>query len=202
MNKKVVSVMMLCASLFTLSATAQNPNARRQTCPQTQCPVEATCDNPGQQCAEAPAQCCTVLFEGITLTDAQKAKIQDLQKTCAANRKAQVCESREAAKAERCKIRQERDAARKAQKRAYLDGMKQVLTPDQYVIFLENAYMTPAPQGPRMGAPGRQHHGMKPGKVAARKDGKAVAMSRDRKDGKIAKSKVTEAKVAKVNAAE
>ncbi len=195
MNKKVLSVMMLCASLFTLSASAQNPKARSQNGPQAKCAVEATCNN-------APQECCSVLFEGITLTDAQKSKIQDLQKARAEKRKAVAAESKETAKAEKLKLREERDSARKADKRAYLDGMKQVLTPDQYVIFLENAYITPAPQGPRMGAPGRQHHGMKPGKIAAGKDGKAVVMSRDRKDGKIAKAKVTEAKVAQVSVAE
>ena len=41
-----------------------------------------------------------------------------------------------------------------------------------------------------MGAPGRQApRAWKPGKIAAGKDGKAVVMSRDRKDGKIAKAK-------------
>lgn len=93
MNKKVLSVMMLCASLFTLSASAQNPKARSQNGPQAKCAVEATCNN-------APQECCSVLFEGITLTDAQKSKIQDLQKSRAEKRKAVAAESKETAKAE------------------------------------------------------------------------------------------------------
>lgn len=190
MNKTVLSAMVLCASLFTLSASAQNPKARNQACPQTQCPVEAKCDNSRQQCA--PAQCCTVLFEGITLTDAQKSKIQDLQKSRMEKCNAKAREAKDLAKAEKRKMREERDSARKADRRAYLDGVKQILTPEQYVIFLENAYVTPVPQGPRAAAP--RHPGMKQG--AKNHHGKA-AFGRERaKDGKIARTKATEIKVA------
>ncbi|WP_295731154.1 Spy/CpxP family protein refolding chaperone [uncultured Muribaculum sp.] len=192
MNKKVLSAMVLCASLFTLSASAQNPKARNQACPQQQCPVEAKCDNFRQQCA--PAQCCTMLFEGITLTDAQKSKIQDLQKAQMEKRTAKARETKDAAKAEKRKMREERDSARKADRRAYLDGVKQVLTPEQYVIFLENAYMTPAPQGPRAAVPGRMHHGMKQG--AKPNQGKESFGRERAKDGKIVRAKATEVKAA------
>ena len=194
MNKKVLSAVMLCASLFTLSAAAQNnPKARNQAVANS----EAVCNNP-QQCAPE-GECCSVLFEGIVLTDAQKSQIQDLQKTRIEKRKAQTTENKEVVKAEKRKIREERDSARKADKRAYLDGVKQVLTPDQYVIFLENAYMAPA-QGPRM-AQGARHQGVQQGKLAARKGGKAV-VGREQRGGKIAKANKATVKAAEVKVAQ
>ena len=198
MNKKVLSAVMLCASLFTLSATAQNPKARNQNCPVANCNTEAVCNNP-KQCAQ-PGECCSVLFEGITLTEAQKSKIQDIQKARVEKRKARAAESKETAKTEKRKMREERDAARKADKRAYLDGVKQVLTPEQYVIFLENAYMAPAPE-PRMGHDGR-HQGVKPAKFGARKGGDNVVVGRGQRGGKLVKADKAAAKTAEVKAAE
>lgn len=147
MNKKLTGAIMLCASLFTLSAAAQDAVANG---PQVRTPDgrgrEMVGGAPQMLCDSAA---CSQLFEGINLTAAQKAKLQELQKAQAAKRTSQATE----AKADAAKARQDRQAAMKAEKRACLDEIKSVLTADQYVTFLENAFMQ---QGQRMGMPSQR----------------------------------------------
>ena len=82
------------------------------------------------------------LFEGITLTDAQKEQFKQLRET----RKAEG----EARRQEKQRKDSTARADRKVAKKAYLDNIKTILTPDQYVIFLENVYLYSSPE---MGAP-------------------------------------------------
>lgn len=67
-------------------------------------------------------------FEGINLTDAQKSQLSNLEQ----NRK------KDGAKKEKS----DKDAASRKNKRdarkAYLEEVKQILTPEQYVTYLEN----------------------------------------------------------------
>lgn len=129
MKKTILGLAILALSVANFSASAQKNN---KACPQV-CPSAQTC------CAEQPCQVkgdCT-LFEGINLSDAQKAQLKDLRaknsQACKANEKARKEEARkdrEAAKAERM-----------ANKRQYLQDVKSVLTPDQYVLFLENFFV-------------------------------------------------------------
>lgn len=151
MNKKVMSsLLLLCATLFVaLTANAQGRRGagqapQRGDAPEAMAPM--MCDS---------AACC-LLFEGIDLTDAQKAKLQELQKARAEKQQAN-------ASADRQKAREERMEAMKAEKREYLNEVKKVLTADQYVTFLENAFM----QQPRMGAPMQQPRSGKQGRKAA-----------------------------------
>ena len=77
-------------------------------------------------------------------------------------------------------------------------------TPDQYVIFARkrNISLLLSPRSPRIGAPGRQHHGMKPERCCGQGRKGSCDGHVTTKDGKIAKaSKVTEAKVARVSVA-
>lgn len=158
MIKKALSALVICASLFAVAATAQTKPARQRQQVQQAGQCQAA---PAQRCDSAA---CCQLFEGITLTDAQKAKLQELQK----------------ARAEKCtaaaqQSRQERAAAQKANRRSHLDDVKSVLTAEQYVTFLENAFLQQPQQGPRMGQPG-QRKAAKPGKAAkAGKPGKTRA---------------------------
>lgn len=178
MNKKVLTAMMLCASLFSLSAFAQNPNARAQKAPQTKCATSGkVCDAP-QEC---PAQRAMLLFDGTTLTADQQARIKELNKTRAEKKRTAMKEAGTEARAEKRAARQQRDSIMKAEKREYLTGIKEILTPEQYVIFLENAYVTPAPQqGPRMA----QNNKMK-----VRGDKQGVNRNAMAKKGNAAKAK-------------
>jgi len=65
-------------------------------------------------------------FEGLELTDAQR---ESLQKIHADRRQAKASG------------REERRAAARTERSEYLSKIKEVLTPEQYVKFLENEYM-------------------------------------------------------------
>ena len=87
-------------------------------------------------------------FEGMTLTESQKSKLQDLdkQRQAARDKKmAERCQQKEARKAERKAECQRRDssicAERRAEQKEYLKNVKEIVGPDNYVIFLENNYM-------------------------------------------------------------
>jgi hypothetical protein len=148
MKGKIFSTVILCASLFSLSAAAQP--ATDSIAPQ-----------------EQPAQRGMLLFDGTNLTPEQQTRIMEFKKARAEKqnmRKAQ----RNSQKKERARaMRQRRDSVRKANQREYLDGIKAILTPEQYVIFIENAYMArkqqPAPKQGGMGVPPKpRRDGMAP----------------------------------------
>lgn len=135
MNKKLTTAVLAFVAAVGISAAAQAPETAKDTCTRPEAP-----------CATE------VLFEGITLTPDQQTKIAALQDKC----KKERADKKDAKKQERA---DRRNAAKEA-KKARLAAMKDILTPEQYVVFLENMVVNPAPQGPRM-APGRGHKDMK-----------------------------------------
>ncbi|MBD5173133.1 MAG: hypothetical protein HDT08_00660 [Bacteroidales bacterium] len=121
MNIKAIFV---AASALILSATAvsaQNPKAKGAA-------KDSTCMI--KKCDKAKQGPC--LFENLNLTDGQKAKIKDLKES---QMKAREDRKKEA--------RAQRDNARKD----YLANLKTILTPEQYVQFLENNYMAAGKRG-------------------------------------------------------
>lgn len=159
MKKALVSMAVAAAALFSFQSFAQQP-------------AQQPCPGPGQ-CAPAPcygAPCapqsdsCFVKkarynqFDGLNLSQDQQTKIDNLRKQYAPPTPQQL---REQAKARRAD---------------YLKELKTILTPEQYVQFLENNYLN-APAGPRFGK------GQKGPRVG--KDGKFDKKDRkDRKDRK------------------
>lgn len=81
------------------------------------------------------------MFEGLNLTEAQQTQIHELTKNCAEKRK-------------ECK--DQKQAGRKECKAEMLAQLKTILTPEQYVQFLENSFLNG-----NNGAPGRAK-GQKP----------------------------------------
>ena len=122
MKKKIMTVAIAAIALFSTTAFAQNPS---------------NCQN-GTECAKQPSQqeIQMLMFDGIQLTDAQKAQLK-------------VIPSPGKKQAERQqKERQDRAKQKKADRLEYLNSVKAVLTPDQYVQFLENSFVnTPAKKG-------------------------------------------------------
>lgn len=107
------------------------------------------CGKEGKGCCKQGAR----LFEGVNLTAEQQTKLAALresQQAKAAQAWGERAKMSKEVRKERAKVareearkdRAERDSMMKANKRAYLDGVKQILTPEQYVVFLENAYFT------------------------------------------------------------
>ena len=112
----------------TFGALAQNPGSfAPQTCPEgrQQCDkIKGECPKEKGNC-EAKQKCNP--FENLDLTAEQKIKLDELKAKCAAERDTQKLEG-DKAKAEN-----------KGQK--MLEEVKKILTPEQYVKFLENNFL-------------------------------------------------------------
>lgn len=105
------------------------------------------------------------LFAGISLTDNQKTRLQELKEKNKPNRDAKKQgEKKQSEKKDKEKLsaaqRQQKMAERDAKQRAYLAGIKEILTPEQYVTFLENSF-TMNQKGPKMHKQAHNKHGKK-----------------------------------------
>lgn len=142
MKKKILSIAAAVMAFTTFGAMAQNPaaNSAATTCTEQCAQGGKTCQaqpqdgkRRGDKAPKADP------FTGINLTEAQKAKIKEIN------------EQRQAQRGER---KQGERADREAAQRQYLSDVKGVLTPDQYVVFLENIVVSGPQGGPRMQARG------------------------------------------------
>lgn len=139
MRKNILGLAFMAVALAGFSASAQNKNnvdcCGRNVCVEQKCDYNA-CNGNGKDCFSSK------LFEGITLTDNQKKQITDLREECRADRAKKAAEYKKE-RATRDSIR--REGARKnreagfAARKSRLEGMKKILTPEQYVTFLENS---------------------------------------------------------------
>lgn len=154
----VVAVSMVSMPLF-----AQKVSEKNTVCPE-QCYNKPDCDD---SCK--PNDCCNRhcgdalkgvgCFEGLDLTDAQQQKLKEIKKPGK-----RVAEQDKA-------TRTERAGQWKAARQAYLQDLKAVLTPEQYVRFLENNYVNPAPKN----APGKgAHRAAKKGQKGQRPSGPSI----------------------------
>lgn len=167
MKKKILSIAIAIAATMAIAANAQKPAS---------CPENQECTNSClNEKAECPRQDCK-LFEGITLNDSQKAQFKALQEKCAKERKdaatakKQAKEQREQAmKAQRCKAKQDK-----------LKDIKSILTPEQYVVFLENFYIN-TPQRPDGAKKIRKGHGHDMNRMAHNRDAHRGSDNRQRK---------------------
>lgn len=183
MKKTILSVAILLASTLGLTAVAQTPS-NSQTCPnQTEC---TKAGKVGKTNRPNP-------FEGLNLTEQQKSELQAIapQKPARKCDKAQngTCDKAKAGKGEKKDLaaKQQSKADKQAKRaenrqqmiqnrRDYLAKVKNILTPEQYVQFLENNYVDNA-----FKAGGRHHGKMVQAKHnKGHKDGK----NRDMRNGK------------------
>lgn len=148
MKKKVLSVFFIGASMLAFSASAQTSASK--DCPRQERKEIANGSCPYSRVMDKDSNCA---FEGITLTTAQQTKLNQLKES---RMKKAGERQQDKAKASR-ERRESRDSVARAERKQYLSEVKSILTPDQYVTFLENIAVN---DGPRMG---RAHHDMKPG---------------------------------------
>ena len=126
MKKTLLSLAILLASSAGISAFAQAPaqNAKSATT------TEAKARKGERKQAPNP-------FEGLNLTDQQKSQLKDIMPGISK-------EKLEKMKAQAEAQRKARTEARKQAIRDYLAKVKAILTPEQYVQFLENNFVDKA----------------------------------------------------------
>ena len=159
MKKKVLSIAVIATSLFAFTGNAQNP----ENCPRQQCPAADCAEGVHHHKNRKPEACCNP-FEGIELTEAQKAKIEEMRKN---NREA-VKQKVEERRKNREETRAKRDSLIRSGKLNQLRQLKEILTPEQYVTYLENIAVSQSSPRPRMefgtGKPGKPGEFKKPGR--------------------------------------
>lgn len=171
MKKILLAVFVLAAT--TCSAFAQTPaNANN-----TQRTPTATCERKGPM-----PECCNP-FEGLNITADQQAKLDALKAECKARfEKSKADRQKEKAnkKADKMKAKAEARAKMKAEREQMLAKIKGILTPEQYVQFLENNFVNGASKGPRMDKDFKGPRGDRKGDAKApKRDGNK--MKRDNK---------------------
>ncbi len=145
MKKIIVAFAIAAMTAAGFSAAAQD---NKQVCPnQANCPNAKECPQTACKPCVAP-MCC---FEGLNLTDAQKQKLQEV----CTNHRADMRKSKADAKTQR------REARRQA-RREHLAQIKQILTPEQYVQFLENNFVEKNGKFGKAGKRGRGFNGRCP----------------------------------------
>lgn len=114
--------------MVSFSSFAQTPESA-STCTVQECAAPQNCTKApaGARKAKAPK---ADPFAGLTLTDAQKAQLQQLKEKRATAR----ADKQQARKAD---IRRN-DSTRMADRKQYLEEVKEIIGPDQYVMYLEN----------------------------------------------------------------
>lgn len=113
-------------------------------------------------------------FDGIQLTDDQQQRLQVLQQGLGPvmldkKEQADIPVNPQLTPEQKKQLKEEKKAKKLEAKKNYLNGVKEVLTPEQYVIFLENVYLY-APngggsKGVKPGSKGKFHGGAKGSKV-------------------------------------
>lgn len=175
MKKKILSVALLATSLFAVNSFAQAPADNNSNTTSIENVRGKKMDKKGGK--KNP-------YEGLNLTDAQKAQLQQLDE----KRNAQRKQNAEVQKMEKQRNDSVQMAARKTAKKEYLEEVKAIIGPDQYVVFLENFYINGGnqggksmKQGPRDGKKDFAHN--KDMKGRKDKDGKKDGKNRGVKQG-------------------
>lgn len=155
--KKVFVTMIMGALLTGATAFAQNANTgatQKQTT--QQCCTPGCNGKPGKKTPRYNA------FEGVQVTPDQQQRLQVLQQGLGpvvldkAQQQA-IPENPNLTKEQKKQLKKERKAKKIEAKKNYLNGVKEILTPDQYVIFLENTYVyTPEPEWKNYGKSGHK----------------------------------------------
>lgn len=172
MKKKILSIALLAMSLATFNGMAQTTTTDNNV------KVENVKCNKADKKGQRPKM---NPYEGLNLTDAQKTQLQQLdakRRDAFKQQKQAQKDQKQAQKAQKQEDKAARMEARKAAKKEYLEEVKAIIGPDQYVVFLENMYINAGNQqkgkammqGQRSGKQGMAHN--KSGKYKGNKNGK------------------------------
>lgn len=129
--KKILLGLVFATIASGLASAKSHDNKRDCSCP----PQQDSC----RRASQKPQ--CPSPFEGIELTSEQKTKLDALKDECDPQK--QKCDK---AKADKQKAKKQEIAERQqAKRKEYLAKIKEILTPEQYVQFLENSFMQHRP---------------------------------------------------------
>lgn len=123
MKTKILALVLMALASGSAAVYAARPdNCPKQTCDrQAKCRLDS-CTNPFR-----------TAFEGLDLTADQQTKLQALRQ----EHRDKMAKDR----SERKKDRKEQADKQVQSRRDYLAGVKAILTPEQYLQFLENSYV-------------------------------------------------------------
>lgn len=178
MKKKLLGIALVALSMIPVTAMAQSASGQCAGKQQTCC-----VDGKGQRGPRAHKNFDP--FRGISnLTDAQRQQLMALRPDCkpgcnatpdSCQTKGQKCDRRDRHNARAQRPDSAAMAARfQAVKEArlnYLKQVQQILTPEQYIQFLENSFTAPRHSKAMKAGKQQRHHAMKAGKQGKR-DGK------------------------------
>ena len=104
-------------------------------------------------------------FDGVQLTDDQQQRLQLLQQGLGPvvldkAQQAKIKENPNLTPEQKKQLKEERKNQKLESKKNYLKGVKEILTPDQYVVFLENVYLY---------SPDQLNNGVKDSKIGTMK---------------------------------
>lgn len=134
MKKILIATLILAAGIG--SSFAQKPANCKSACPGNKECTKAVCPREPKCCIANP-------FEGLNLTQEQQTKIDALKAECKTR-----CDK---AKADKKEQRAERASQQRTNRADMLAKLKGILTPEQYVKFLENNFVNQRDNMPRKG---------------------------------------------------
>ena len=181
MNKKIIGMPLAAASLLSLNGFAQTQTTTGNA-PNKEC-VAGKCNQTSQATGKKEKRAKANPFDNLNLSDSQKAQLQQLGE----KKKAERMQQSQAKKENKMRNDSAKIADRRSDRKEYLEEVKAIIGPENYVVFLENFYVNG----------GSQRHGNK----AALSHGhgykaKAMKGKGDRRGGKGTKTGVASASAA------
>lgn len=128
MKKKILNIALIAMSLVSFNCIAQTVSNDNNV--RIERVKERRLDRQDRPSKRNP-------YEGLTLTDAQKTQLQQLDNRRREARRQQIENRQQGQQEDRASLR----AARQASNKEYLEEVKAIVGPDQYVVFLENMYI-------------------------------------------------------------
>lgn len=187
MKKKVIGFIVAIAAITTGSVFAQKQADQAKGKQQTECCQQGKDSKKGKGERKGPK---FNAFDGIQLNADQQQKLQVLREGLGPVKLTK--EEKEKLKAENKGLTDEQKKQKKAERKAkkaeakknYLKGVKETLTPEQYVIFLENVYLYSPEQQKAMSHKDGKKKGGKDMKDSKKRDGKDMKDKKGKKDSK------------------
>lgn len=139
--KKKIFGLALAAVIMSIGANAQTPSKENST-PNDKAKKECKMkDCSGKQKIDRPC-----VMDKLNLTDAQKAKLKEINEGFQAEKRALYGKAVKEGEAKRDSMKKEIRGRMMDLKRKNLNDIKAVLTADQYIQFLEESYLAPRPE--------------------------------------------------------